>query len=583
MAQSYLRNPSIERLPTLLEELHTGSLCIPPFQRDFAWAGTQRLALCESIGRGLPTGSLMVWRTAKKLKSENPVGPYLLFRKDPVRGVQYLLDGRQRMTTMYAALAAAFWTRDDKTPPDPNPGWETSPDNTPWGIVYDLANQNFAYEQRMGRYEDPNLSLFEHANISDGSRHVNNFLPLAILFDDTAYDEWRNSANLNRELANRARAIRSAFTDYQIPVVPLATDDISVVTTTFKRINNGGTPMSDADMARALAWSEGFDLRAHIENAREKLRPSGWGDVEDDPLLAVVAAVSGIEPTDADPEKLAAKIRENTLLVEEAGKYVISAASLLRSKIGIAGPKSLPYEQILVFSARAYHEAGGTLTEVQENALAAWVAEVCVDERFGGAPDHVVKAEWRTFSRRLGLPKADPSGSRRDERPLYARECRKFSLAWARSKGTALVFADQCPRTADGAPIENPWALVATGSEDVGMLVAEGGGGLPSLVAQMLKAKSLKGAALSSPANRVICPRAQMPELRIALFEEGCSKDILGSHLISPIAHDALVAGNFDQFFETRRRDILEAEKRWVAERGGQVQIQLESRSYAEG
>jgi hypothetical protein len=72
MAQSYLRTPTVERLPTILEELHTGSLRIPPFQRDFEWTGEQRLALCSSIRLGVPTGSLMVWRTDHKLADENP-------------------------------------------------------------------------------------------------------------------------------------------------------------------------------------------------------------------------------------------------------------------------------------------------------------------------------------------------------------------------------------------------------------------------------------------------------------------------------------------------------------------------------
>src|SRR5262249_60471735 len=75
MAQSYLRNPSVERLPVILEELHTGSLRIPPFQRDFEWTGVQRLALCSSIRLGLPTGSLLVWRTSHKLAEEKPIGP----------------------------------------------------------------------------------------------------------------------------------------------------------------------------------------------------------------------------------------------------------------------------------------------------------------------------------------------------------------------------------------------------------------------------------------------------------------------------------------------------------------------------
>ena len=41
--------------------------------------------------------------------------------------------------------------------------------------------------------------------------------------------------------------------------------------------NSGGLGVACYYMARALAWSEGFDLRVHINNVREQLGPSGWG------------------------------------------------------------------------------------------------------------------------------------------------------------------------------------------------------------------------------------------------------------------------------------------------------------------
>jgi hypothetical protein len=568
MAQTYLRNPSIERLPNILEQLHTGALCIPPFQRDFEWTGEQRLALCNSVGLGLPTGSLMVWRTSRHLAAENPVGPYRVPTQHPEAGVQYLLDGRQRMTTLYAALAAAFWTRDGDVQPAPEAEHRDAPDGTPWDIYYDLENENFVFPARRPKQLPPpdNRPLW---------------LPLSVLFDDSAYDEWRNQAKPSRDLANRARAIRSAFMDYQIPVVPLAVEDIGIVTLTFKRVNNGGTPMSDADMARALAWSEGFDLRVHINNAREQLAPSGWSSVEDDPLLLVVASVCGLEPIAVDPEKLANEIKAHPEVIERATRHILSAAEVLRKRIGIVGPTSLPYAQVLVFAARAFHEANGDLSPDQQNKLTAWIAEVCLDERFGGAPPHVVRAEWRTFARRLELPKAEPAVSRRDERIPVVNECWKFSLAWARSLGTGLVLAEQKPKLGDGKNVKRPHANIATGSENVARLLAAKGEGLPSQLLQSVV--RLRGAALHSPSNRVICPIAELPALREALLQRECATEILRSHLISGEAHTALLNYKLDEFFELRRADIWQAEKRWLAERGGTVEFQDDPRKYKQG
>lgn len=577
MAQSYLRSPNVERLPVLLEELHTGALRIPPFQRDFEWTGEQRLALCSSVRLGLPTGALMVWRTSLKLAEENPIGPYLLAPSQTPVPMQYLLDGRQRMTTLYAALAASFWTREGKVPPSPVPGSRTAPDGTPWSILFDLDEQEFVFDERIEDAEtSPNLSLFPAGE--DKKRAL---LPLDVLLDDTAYDDWRARASLSRELANRARALRSAFMDYLIPVVPLVTDDIGVVTLTFKRVNSGGTPMGDADMTRTLAWSKGFDLREKTEAVREELKPLGWGELEDDALLKVVAAVAKLDPTEVDPEELAQKIKAEPSLVQIAGERISGAVRLLGGRLGITGPGSLPYALILVLVARAIDSAGGTLKAEQEDKLTAWAAEVCLDERFRGAPPHMVRADWRALAHRLGLPHADPPRARDEKRPK-AKECWVFSMAWARSRGTALVLADQKPGDGQGQPFDDPFALVARGTDNVCMLIAQGAEGISVSARKQIKDRRL-ATALRSPANRVVCPPHELPRLRAALFSDACPEALLRSHLVEKGAHEALVHGALQDFFELRRVAILDAEERWVEARGGKVEVLRDPRTYAQG
>jgi hypothetical protein len=566
MAQSNLKAPVVVRLPGLLEDLHTGALCIPPFQRDFEWTGDQRIALCGSVLLGLPTGSLMVWRTSHVLAVENPIGPYPV-APSSARAKEYLLDGRQRMTTLYAALAAGLWTQRGEEVPAA--AGATAPDGTPWALMYDLEKQDFVFDNRETESDVP--LLFEKAPP---------LLPLAVLLDDTAYDEWRGGAGLSRELTNRARALRSAFVDYLIPVVPLVTDDISIVTLTFKRVNSGGTPMGDADMTRALAWSGDFDLRNHLSAAREELKPRGWGEVEDDAMLKVVAAVAGLDPTEFDPEALASRIKANPSLVHKAGDRVSGAVDLLRQGLGIAGPGSLPYTQILVSVARAIDGFDGILSPHSAELLVAWAAEACIDERFGGAPAHMVRAYWRGLAQRLGLP-GDPPARERGRRK--ANECRVFSMAWARSRGTALVLAAQSPCGPNGDAFVDPAELVAHGTDHLGMLVAEGADGLPGWVVERLKKSRGPSAALRSPANRFICPPIILPVLRRAIFRADCSKAILDGHLIRASAHRALIGQDLDTFFEDRREAILEAEKRWVEDRKGEVEIVPYPRRYSEG
>lgn len=567
---SYLRAPTVERLPVILEELHTGSLRIPPFQRDFEWEGPQRLALFDSILRGLPTGSLMVWRTAHKLHAENPLGPYpLTFTDEPS---QYLLDGRQRMTTLYAALAASFWTREGQAAPvraDP-----CAPDGTAWGVLFDLDEQVFVYEQLGdGAVEGSTLPLF--------AAPAKRTLPLAVLFDDSAYDDWRGRANLSRDQVNRARNLRSAFIDYLIPFLPLATDDIGVVTLTFKRVNSGGTAMGDADMTRALAWSKDYDLRVQIDSVRETLSPRGWGGLDNDTILKAIAGIALPDPTSMDAEKLAKELKVNVDLVQVAGQRLASAVDLLSELLGMRGPASLPYIQILVFAVRAIHRANGSLTEAQRRDLGAWAAEASLDERFSVTAPHMLRAYFRALEHRLELGE-EPGAPQTNVRPRNANECWKFRMIWARSRGTALVLAAQSPTDPEGRLLVDPFELIASENDNVGMLLARGGEGMPQRARDQLKREQL-GMALQSPANRFICPPRDMPGLRAKLFDPSCPRQVLDGHLVTPEAHLALTRGSLADFFEHRRAAILAAEARWVKQRGGEVSIVRDQRKYAQG
>lgn len=550
---SYLRTPSVERLPVILEELHTGSLRIPPFQRDFEWTGEQRLNLFDSILKGLPTGSLMVWRTTHALRADPLLGPFALaFHQE---ASQYLLDGRQRMTTLYAALAAGFWTREDESAPErkePN-----APDGTPWEVFFDLNGETFVTGHDEEGAEAPKL-------------------PLNIILDDAAFDDWRARTTLTREQVNRARNLRSAFIDYLIPVVPLATDDIGVVTMTFKRVNSGGTPMGDADMTRALAWTDGYDLRQELEAVRQALLPSGW-DMDDDTILKAVAGIALPDPTTFDAEDLAAKIKDDATLVPLTGELLGKAVLILDHQLGIRGMGVLPNVQILLFAARALHAAGGHFSPDQEAALATWAAEACLDERFGVTANHMLRAYFRALQHRLGLSKDTPPNTKRRS----ATECWKFRMIWARSRGTALVLAAEHPTDPEGNELADVGALIAAAPSNIGMLLSSRAEGLPPHVVKSVKA--LRGVELQSPANRFVCVPHQLPALRRVLCSPECPEIVRLRHLVDVEAHRALVAGDLATFFERRRIAIRDAEQRWVERCGGQIEIVPDQRSYSQG
>ena len=91
----------------LIKQIATGEFRIPRFQRPFVWRDEQRLQLLDSIKHGLPIGSILVWRTTRSLEEYERIGPFQI-AASPATGVRtYVIDGHQRLVTIFSALSAS--------------------------------------------------------------------------------------------------------------------------------------------------------------------------------------------------------------------------------------------------------------------------------------------------------------------------------------------------------------------------------------------------------------------------------------------------------------------------------------------
>ena len=97
MTTSFQTNPV--SLKDLMRECHEGKLQLPDFQRGWVWDQDRIIDLLASISEGFPVGALMT------LDASGDVS----FAVRPVEGAPaptkpleaYLLDGQQRMTSLY--------------------------------------------------------------------------------------------------------------------------------------------------------------------------------------------------------------------------------------------------------------------------------------------------------------------------------------------------------------------------------------------------------------------------------------------------------------------------------------------------
>ena len=101
-----MKNPTpvARNYPSLINDIERGLIKIPQFQRDFVWEMKKSAELLDSIVKGYPIGTFIFWKTKERLRSLRNIGNLSL--PEPPEGdfVELVLDGQQRITSLFAAL-----------------------------------------------------------------------------------------------------------------------------------------------------------------------------------------------------------------------------------------------------------------------------------------------------------------------------------------------------------------------------------------------------------------------------------------------------------------------------------------------
>ena len=66
--------PQSKEYKDLIRELEKGIIQIPKFQRNFVWSLEKTTGLLDSILRGYPIGTFILWRTGERINSVKKIG-----------------------------------------------------------------------------------------------------------------------------------------------------------------------------------------------------------------------------------------------------------------------------------------------------------------------------------------------------------------------------------------------------------------------------------------------------------------------------------------------------------------------------
>ena len=101
----------VTKLAAILDQIDSGSVLLPEFQRGYVWNRDQVRGLMRSLYRGYPVGGLLTWET-------HADGSLVRGEATVTRALRVLiLDGQQRITSLYGITRGrppAFFQGDEK-------------------------------------------------------------------------------------------------------------------------------------------------------------------------------------------------------------------------------------------------------------------------------------------------------------------------------------------------------------------------------------------------------------------------------------------------------------------------------------
>lgn len=95
------------QLNAILADIDSGLLKIPRFQREVVWELDDSIRLLDSLYRGFPIGSIVIWETYEELSEVKSIGNLTLPAPPKGQTPSYVLDGQQRLTSIYACAREA--------------------------------------------------------------------------------------------------------------------------------------------------------------------------------------------------------------------------------------------------------------------------------------------------------------------------------------------------------------------------------------------------------------------------------------------------------------------------------------------
>ena len=257
--------PDSKKYTDLISEIQKGQIKVPKFQRNFVWSLEKTAQLLDSILKGYPIGTFILWETNERLNDIKNIGNLELPEIPDGVKVQYVLDGQQRITSLYAAYLGAQIQK------------EGEKKITNYADIYvDLDGDITNNDDQIVTSEKPEgsfITLHEILNFNE------NLLSIKENYTD---DEFK-----------KIHEYSQTFSTYDFSTIVLRKEDIDSAIEVFTRINTGGQTLTLFEIMSAKTYDEelDFDMEDRYQKLLEELSERKYNTISSTVILNVLSLI----------------------------------------------------------------------------------------------------------------------------------------------------------------------------------------------------------------------------------------------------------------------------------------------------
>ncbi|MFE3555284.1 DUF262 domain-containing protein [Streptomyces sp. NPDC059193] len=347
MTSAYESDPIFQTNPlqvlNIVTRIQSREIALPDFQRDFVWDSTRTAELLGSIMSRYPVGTLLFWEQGDgqtfASRSFDGVAPGTSNNPPSV----LVLDGQQRLTSLYQALTGAgderYFIKVDEFVDIPSRTVREVPD-----VDFEKAIFSMPSTARSGRRSQSLLPA--HLPIAEVHK-----------FDDWL-DDYADRVENDPQLPLTAREAKSLYREmrdkyisplktYGLPVLTLpSSTSMDAVCTIFETLNRTGKPLGPFELLTARFFPQGVNLRDLWDEAEANHRT--LKEFRIDPynvLQAICLRVRG----SAQRSDVLKKLDGNDIKThwESTTAGFAGVIDMIQSDCGVTSQKWLPYGMLL--------------------------------------------------------------------------------------------------------------------------------------------------------------------------------------------------------------------------------------------